>query len=175
MRLIVACEQPSSGNHHIDDRRCAGPGRIGAWFFPEVTASIPGLSAPTTWPFGDALQGRNKVTQGNAPPISLKWWGSAGFKPSRFPRQLSGGMQQRVAIARALAADPVMLLDEPFVLLITRIRESMRIPLPMWGKRSWLTALRDHHDLEEALLMAQEGHIMAPGTWPDRTAPWRPP
>jgi len=86
-----------------------------------------------------------------------------GEKHANRPSQLSGGQQQRVAIARALAADPkVMLLDEPFGALDLQIRESMQEFLYQLWERSGLTALLITHDLEEALLMAQKVHIMAP-------------
>lgn len=81
----------------------------------------------------------------------------------RLPRELSGGMQQRVAIARALAAEPkLLLLDEPFGALDIQIRESMQEFLYNLWQRTGLTALLITHDLEEALLLAGQVHIMAP-------------
>jgi NitT/TauT family transport system ATP-binding protein len=81
----------------------------------------------------------------------------------RLPRELSGGMQQRVAIARALAAEPkLLLLDEPFGALDIQIRESMQEFLHQLWRRTGLTALLITHDLEEALLLANRVHILAP-------------
>jgi NitT/TauT family transport system ATP-binding protein len=80
-----------------------------------------------------------------------------------LPRELSGGMQQRIAIARALAAEPkVLLLDEPFGALDIQIRESMQEFLHQLWRQTGLTALLITHDLEEALLLAGQVHIMAP-------------
>jgi NitT/TauT family transport system ATP-binding protein len=72
-------------------------------------------------------------------------------------------MQQRVAIARALAAEPkLLLLDEPFGALDLQIRESMQEFLHQLWQRTGLAALLITHDLEEAMLLAQRLHILAP-------------
>ncbi|HUH00502.1 MAG TPA: ATP-binding cassette domain-containing protein, partial [Kofleriaceae bacterium] len=74
---------------------------------------------------------------------------------SRYPWQLSGGMQQRVAIARALAAEPrVLLLDEPFssVDALTRL-ELHELLLGLWGQARF-TVLLVTHDVDEAVYLS---------------------
>jgi NitT/TauT family transport system ATP-binding protein len=68
-----------------------------------------------------------------------------------------------VAIARALAANPrLLLLDEPFGALDLQIRESMQEFLYGLWRRTGLSVLLITHDIDEALLLAQQVHILAP-------------
>jgi iron(III) transport system ATP-binding protein len=81
-----------------------------------------------------------------------------------YPHQLSGGMQQRVALARALAPRPrVMLLDEPFSGLDTRLREQIRDDALHVLKSSGTATLMVTHDPEEAMFMADRLAIMRAG------------
>jgi iron(III) transport system ATP-binding protein len=81
-----------------------------------------------------------------------------------YPHQLSGGMQQRIALARALAPRPrVMLLDEPFSGLDTRLREQIRDDALHVLKKSGTATLMVTHDPEEAMFMADRLAIMRAG------------
>ncbi len=81
-----------------------------------------------------------------------------------FPHELSGGQQQRVALARALAPSPaVMLLDEPFSGLDTRLRDKVRDQSLHILKDSGAATLIVTHDSEEAMFMADRIAVMRHG------------
>ena len=73
----------------------------------------------------------------------------------RSPSSLSGGQQQRVAFARAIVYSPdLLLLDEPFSNLDTRLREQMRVEVKDLQERLGLSVLFVTHDQEEALSLS---------------------
>jgi NitT/TauT family transport system ATP-binding protein len=73
---------------------------------------------------------------------------------TRFPAQLSGGMQQRLAIAQALLKKPqILLLDEPFGALDPGIRADMHALLrDLWHENA-MTVFMVTHDIREAFAL----------------------
>ena len=82
----------------------------------------------------------------------------------RYPTQLSGGQKQRVAFARALAISPqVLLLDEPFGALDTKVRLELRDWLRRFHERTPVTTLLVTHDQEEAMELSEHVVVMHEG------------
>ena len=81
-----------------------------------------------------------------------------------YPHSLSGGEQQRVALARALAPRPgLMLLDEPFSGLDTRLRDTVRDETLTLLRESGAPALLVTHDAVEAMRMADRIVVLRGG------------
>ena len=86
-----------------------------------------------------------------------------GLAP-RYPSQLSGGQRQRVALARALAIEPkVLLLDEPFGSLDSKVRKELRQWLRSLHDRLRMTTIFVTHDQEEALEVSDRVVVMNEG------------
>ena len=161
MRLIAGLDRPSSGEIRLDGELIRGPGADRGMVFQKYSL-YPWLTAAQNVAFGMRLQGRPKAEVRERTAYFLEVVGLVD-SARLLPRELSGGMQQRVAIARSLAAEPkVLLLDEPFGALDLQIRESMQEFLYGLWRRTGLSVLLITHDIDEALLLAQQVHILAP-------------
>jgi len=161
LRLIAGLDQPSSGRILVDGRAVSGPGPDRGMVFQKYSL-YPWLNAAENVAFGMRLQGMKATEIRERTAYFLEVVGLQDAA-AKLPRELSGGMQQRVAIARTLATNPsVLLLDEPFGALDLQIRESMQDFLLQLWQRTGLTVLLITHDVEEALVLAQTVHVLAP-------------
>jgi NitT/TauT family transport system ATP-binding protein len=95
--------------------------------------------------------------------------GTAGLTDflTKYPFELSGGMQQRVALCRALVAEPsLLLMDEPFGALDTLTRQKMGFELLRLWEEWKSTVLFVTHDVDEAVMLSDKVMVMSsrPGT-----------
>ncbi|NDY71224.1 ABC transporter ATP-binding protein [Desulfobacter hydrogenophilus] len=88
--------------------------------------------------------------------------GLTGFG-AHYPYQVSGGMRQRCALARTLMFDrDLVLLDEPLSALDAITRRELQNLLLMLQKEFGKTVLMITHDIEEALVLADEIILVGP-------------
>ncbi len=90
------------------------------------------------------------------------------LEPARYrnrkPRELSGGEAQRIGVARALAAEPsVLLMDEPFGALDAIVRHQLQRELLDIVHTVGTTTVFVTHDIDEALLLADQIVVMRDG------------
>lgn len=160
LQLIAGFLQPSGGTIRIlgmDQARVPTHRRnIGIVF--QQHALFPHMSVGDNVAFGLSCRAlpkrevRSRVTEA-LDMVEL------GHLRNRRPRQLSGGQQQRVAVARALAVRPrVLLMDEPFSALDTKLRRGIREEVVALQEKLLIPTVLVTHDEEEALAF---GHRIA--------------
>jgi len=83
---------------------------------------------------------------------------------TKYPYELSGGMQQRAAIARALIHDPkLILMDEPFGALDALTREKMNLELLRIWRESRKTIVFVTHGITEAVFLGTRVIVLTAG------------
>ena len=87
----------------------------------------------------------------------------------KWPREMSGGMAQRIALARALVTRPsVLLLDEPFSALDALTCAGLQDHLVQLWEQSRPTLVLVTHDIEEALVVANQVVVLRTAPRPNR-------
>ncbi|WP_172125060.1 MULTISPECIES: ABC transporter ATP-binding protein [unclassified Devosia] len=91
----------------------------------------------------------------------LETVGLKGFG-SKFPWQLSGGMQQRANLCRALIHQPeLLMLDEPFGALDAFTREELWCVIRDLHAAQGVTIVLVTHDLRESVFLADKVMVMS--------------
>lgn len=135
-------------------------GRAHAMVFQD-SALFPWYSVLSNVAYGLMCQGiPRRAAQVRAQPY-IDMVGLAGFE-SKYPYQLSGGMQQRANLARALTVDPeILLMDEPFAALDAQTRELMQAELLRIWTEANKTVLFITHQIDEAIYLSDRVLVMS--------------
>ncbi|MBI2340948.1 MAG: ABC transporter ATP-binding protein [Deltaproteobacteria bacterium] len=152
LRCIAGLETPTSGRIEVkgeDVTRVPVQERKVGFVFQHF-ALFRNMNVLDNISFGLKVRGVKKGDRHDRARRLLGLVGLEGLE-KRMPSQLSGGQRQRVALARALAPEPeLLLLDEPFGALDTRLRKELRGWLKELHRRVQLTTLLVTHDQDEA-------------------------
>jgi len=109
-----------------------------------------------------ALMGQDKHVMAARVASVLKMVELDGFG-TKYPWQLSGGMQQRASIARALAFDAeLLLMDEPFGALDEIVRDRLNDQLLDLWRTTQKTVLFVTHSIPEAVYLSTKIVVMSP-------------
>src|SRR6266850_1629230 len=122
---------------------------------------LPHLTVLDNVAFGLKLRGTPRSERRDRACEWVKKVGLDGCE-TKYPSELSGGMQQRVALAATLILGPrILLMDEPFGALDPGIRLRMQeLLLELW-KEQQDTVFIVTHSVEEAVYLGDRVFLMA--------------
>ncbi|MEV8466918.1 ABC transporter ATP-binding protein [Fluviibacterium sp. DFM31] len=164
LNAVAGYVTPSTGGVMVDGIVVEKPGPDRGMVFQQYSL-LPWKTVHDNVAFGPRMAGKSRAEANAIADSFLEMVGLKKFG-TRFPAELSGGMQQRVGIARALANNPsVLLMDEPFGALDAQTRLMMQESLLDIWRKFGTTVLFVTHDVDEAVFLADRVLIMsaAPG------------
>lgn len=158
LRMIAGLENPDSGDIFINGIRVNDiePSKREIGFVFQNYALFRYMTVYDNIAFGLNVKKEDKKYIKERVTELIELIGLKGLE-DRYPNQLSGGQKQRVAFARALAPNPkLLLLDEPFAAIDSKIRKELRSWLRSIIDKFQITSIFVTHDQDEAIEVADE-------------------
>jgi NitT/TauT family transport system ATP-binding protein len=160
LNMVAGFIPPTHGEILLNGRRIQGPGPDRGVVFQSF-ALFPWKTVLDNVAFGLKMRGMPRDERDRIAREYIALVGLAGSE-SRFPHELSGGMQQRVGVARVLANDPeLMLMDEPFASVDAQTRMTLQEELTRIWEARHPTILFVTHDVEEAVFLANRVIVLS--------------
>ncbi|MGI6130221.1 MAG: ABC transporter ATP-binding protein [bacterium] len=165
LRCLAGFESLTQGEIFVAGKKITAPGRDRMMVFQDLAQLFPWQSV-----IGNVLlalklagRGQNASERQELARYYLDLVGLAEYAHF-YPHQLSGGMKQRVAITRALGVKPeVLLMDEPFGSLDAITRTGLQNELLRIWQETGVTIVFVTHNIEEALLLADNIMVLSRG------------
>ena len=160
IRLLAGFEKPTAGTITLDGEPVTGPARDRLVLFQE-TALFPWMTTYDNILYGPRARGEVTAETLELAEFLLTKVGLTDFR-SKYPTQLSGGMQRRAELARAMINNPrIMILDEPFRGLDAMTKELMWEYYSALYEENRRTNFFVTTDIDEAIFLADRLLIMS--------------
>jgi NitT/TauT family transport system ATP-binding protein len=167
MKLATGLQFPTSGEIVVDGQPVRGPVSVAGMAFQNpvmlpwrLTIDNVLLPLEVVEPHRRRIRRNRREYRARAEAL-LASVGLAG-QGSKYPWQLSGGMQQRASLCRALIHEPqLLMLDEPFGALDAFTREELWQVIRDLHAEKRFTTILVTHDLREAVFLADRILVMS--------------
>jgi NitT/TauT family transport system ATP-binding protein len=162
LNMVAGFIPHSGGEMLLNGKAISGPGPERGVVFQSF-ALFPWKTVLDNVGFGPKMRGVPKAERDR---IAHEYLALAGLShaASRYPNELSGGMQQRVGVVRALANNPeVLLMDEPFASVDAQTRMTLQEELTRIWQARRPTVIFVTHDVAEAVFLANRVVVLSKG------------
>jgi NitT/TauT family transport system ATP-binding protein len=176
LRLVLGAGMPTEGRVLVDGREILRPDRDRG-YVPQKYSLFPDKTVIDNITFGPEVEQFNLLTrltpryymrrkEFRAEALrQLRRMGLHESDASKYPDQLSGGMQQRVAIAQALVMKPkILLMDEAFSALDPGTRAGMQKLIRQVWRETKTTVLFVTHNIAEAVNLGTRVVVLSKAT-----------
>ncbi|MDA8344725.1 MAG: ABC transporter ATP-binding protein [Thermaerobacter sp.] len=163
MKIVAGLLQATKGSVRILGKPLTGrvPDGVALVFQDYSRSLFPWMTVQRNveFPLSHRRASRADVAQRSRESLSAV--GLVDFA-TRYPWELSGGMQQRVAIARALAFRPrLLLMDEPFASVDAQTRADLEDLVADVHQQFGTTILFVTHDIDESVYLSDRVLVLS--------------